>query len=293
VSRIDDADRQARRAAEQLAIRRKKEEARGKERQQAEGPFAKVLRKFHAGDEAGAPQSKAEVDPAVAADAPLGESELLGQMATSKFGEGGALKSGKFSSDRQGVARPRGSDARTQEGKEPHAARPGGSDALEHGPSSPGMGLRGDGDLRGDAEGGDGNGSGSGADERERPTAQPTPGLRFNPALLAPVPVAMKKETGRSEPLRALAAEIAERIVDRVRVGTNAAGMAEFQIELRSDVLTGLSIRISAGAGIIRASFSGTDREVLKLLRNNAEALKHALAGRGLTLGELRIEERA
>jgi hypothetical protein len=110
---------------------------------------------------------------------------------------------------------------------------------------------------------------------------------------MSPIPVAKKNETSRSEQLRRLAAEIAQRIVERVRVGTDASGIPEFQIDLRRDVLMGLSIRISAGGGVIRASFSGTDREALRLLRDNAEDLKQALGSRGLTLAELRIEDRA
>jgi len=76
-------------------------------------------------------------------------------------------------------------------------------------------------------------------------------------------------------------------------VGTNAAGNAEFQIDLRSTVLSGLSIKVSGGNGRIRATFAGSDREVLKLLEDNKDALKQALGGRGLSLEELRIEVRA
>ena len=117
-------------------------------------------------------------------------------------------------------------------------------------------------------------------------------GFRFNPALMAPVPVARPRENSGSERLRQIANEIAQKIVERVRVGTNASGAAEFQIDLRSNVLSGLSIKVSGGRGKIKLAFSGTDKEVLKALGESAEDLKQALGGRGLKLDELRIEER-
>ncbi len=143
------------------------------------------------------------------------------------------------------------------------------------------------GDLESDADRG-GTSQNQGGDKKE---SGAPPSFRFNPALMAPVPVAQAKENRGSERLRAIANEIAQKIVERVRVGTNAAGKAEFQIDLRSNVLKGLSIKVSGGNGKISAVFSGSDREVLKLLREQSEQLKSALSGRGLTLEELRIEE--
>jgi hypothetical protein len=117
--------------------------------------------------------------------------------------------------------------------------------------------------------------------------------LRFNPALMAPVPVAQQKSTSGSERLRKVANELAQKIVERVRVGTNAMGRAEFQVDLRQDVLAGLSVKVSAQNGKIRAVFSGSDKEVLKLVEQQVEVLKGALAGRGLTLEDVKIEVRA
>jgi hypothetical protein len=116
--------------------------------------------------------------------------------------------------------------------------------------------------------------------------------FRFNPALMAPVPVARPRETTASERLRALATEIAQKIVQSVRVGVNASGESEFHIDLKSTVLKGLSIKISGGKGKIRAVFSGSDREVLKLLEENQKQLRAALEGRGLKVEALRLEVR-
>ncbi|GHG97813.1 hypothetical protein GCM10012319_63050 [Comamonas sp. KCTC 72670] len=144
--------------------------------------------------------------------------------------------------------------------------------------------------IRADADAGGGKGSGGGKDKKEGGSESIAPGFRFNPALMAPVPVAKPKDTAGSERLRAMASEIAQKIVERVRVGTNAAGNAEFQIDLRGDVLKGLSIKVSARNGKISATFSGSDREVLKQLEGASEGLRSALSGRGLRLEDVRFE---
>ncbi len=137
-----------------------------------------------------------------------------------------------------------------------------------------------------DAGGKGGQGSG---DKKDKGGELPA-GFRFNPALMAPVPVAQKRDMAGSDRLRRIATEIAQKIVERVRVGKNALGRAEFQIDLRSDVLSGLKVKVSSSGGKIQAVFSGRDREVLKMLEEQADALKAALSGRGLTLEELKIE---
>ena len=147
--------------------------------------------------------------------------------------------------------------------------------------------------LRTEGQGNNG-GSGGGQQQGEGGGGQKdggaAAGFRFNPALMAPVPVARPRETATSDRLRAVANEIAQKIVERVRVGTNAAGKAEFQIDLRSNVLSGLSIKVSSRNGRIDASFSGSNREVLALLEQNAESLRKTLSGRGLTLGDLVVQ---
>lgn len=146
------------------------------------------------------------------------------------------------------------------------------------------------GELRADADKGGGGGQG-GKDQKDGPGAM-NPGFRFNPALMAPVPVAKQKDLAGSERLRRVANEIAQKIVERVRVGTNASGKVEMQIDLRSNVLSGLTVKVSSHQGKIKAVFSGSDKEVLKMLEEQGEALKSALGSRGLTLEELKIEAR-
>ncbi len=149
------------------------------------------------------------------------------------------------------------------------------------------------GSLKTDADSSGGQSGGGNKDNNKGGEAAAAAGFRFNPALMAPVPVAKPKPSTGSDRLRAIANEIAQKIVERVRVGTNGAGAAEFQIDLRSNVLSGLSIKLSAKNGKIQAVFSGSDRDVLKMIEEQSDGLKSALQGRGLKLEDLRFEARA
>ncbi len=146
------------------------------------------------------------------------------------------------------------------------------------------------GDLKTNADKGGGQGQGGNKDGKDGQGAPPT--MRFNPALMPPVAVAKPKDLAGSERLRRVANELAQKIVERVRVGTNAAGRVEFQIDLRSDVLSGLSVKVSSQNGKIKAVFSGTNKDVLKLVEEQGEALKGALAARGLSLEDFKVERR-
>ncbi|MFZ5441660.1 MAG: flagellar hook-length control protein FliK [Myxococcota bacterium] len=147
------------------------------------------------------------------------------------------------------------------------------------------------GDLKTDADKG-GQQQGGNKDGNKDGAAAANPGFRFNPALMAPVPVAKTREASGSERLRKVANELAQKIVERVRIGTNAMGRTEFQVDLKNDVLSGLSVKISARNGKISAVFQGSDKDVLKMIEEQSEALKAALGARGLTLEDFKIEAR-
>ncbi|MDX2013799.1 MAG: flagellar hook-length control protein FliK [Myxococcaceae bacterium] len=154
-------------------------------------------------------------------------------------------------------------------------------------------GARGEkGGLKADADKGGGSGGGQGGKDEKGGAGAMQPGFRFNPALMAPVPVAKQKDVSGSERLRKVANELAQKIVEKVRVGTNAAGKVEFQVDLRSDVLKGLSVKISSHNGKIKAVFQGSDRDVLKLVEEQKEALTQALSARGLSLEDFKVEGR-
>jgi hypothetical protein len=206
--------------------------------------------------------------------------DTQGQSATSQSRSADTSNTAKSAEGRRGDAKV--SNESIEERKES-------SDAAAAGRSAGAGASKGKGELKTDADKGGGQ-QGGGKDQKDGSAMGP--GFRFNPALMAPVPVAAKKEATGSERLRKVANELAQKIVERVRVGTNAAGKVEFQVDLRGDVLKGLSMKISAHNGKISAVFQGSDKDVLKLIEEHEDALKEALTARGLKLEDFKIEAR-
>ena len=147
------------------------------------------------------------------------------------------------------------------------------------------------GEIKTDTDKG-GGGQGGSKDKDGGGAAAANPGFRFNPALMQPMSVAKAKEASGSERLRKVANELAQKIVENVRIGTNAMGKTEFQIDLKGDVLAGLSVKVSAKNGKISAVFSGSDKDILKMIEEQGDALKAALGARGLTLEDFKTESR-
>lgn len=134
-----------------------------------------------------------------------------------------------------------------------------------------------------------GSGGGQQGGQGDKPDAAT---FRLPPAaLMAPPPLAKPKETKTDSRLRELAKELAEKIVKNVRVGTNKMGLPEFQLELKSDVLKGLKVKVSGRHGRIRAHFASKDPQVIKQLRAEMNGLREALTARGLKVDALEIEE--
>ena len=185
----------------------------------------------------------------------------------------------------------RGSEGRSADAKSGRDSADGKKSEKEGKAAAKGQGARAEkGDLKTDKDKGQGGQGGGKDDKGGNQNAMSAAGFRFNPALMAPVPVAKKNDVQGSDRLRRLAQEIAQKIVERVRVGTNALGHSEFQIDLKGDVLNGLKMKVSAKNGRISAVFQGSDKEVLKMLSEQGEALKNALGGRGLTLDQFKVE---
>lgn len=209
--------------------------------------------------------------------------------------QGAAQTSSSRQADQSGnakAAQGRSSDAKVSR-ERLDDRKEAGEASSSAGASAAGVGgARGEkGELKTDSDKGGGQ-QGGGKDDKGGGAAAANPGFRFNPALMQPVPVAKAKEASGSERLRKVANELAQKIVERVRVGTNAQGKIEFQVDLKGDVLSGLSVKISAKNGKISAVFSGSDKDVLKLIEEQGEALKQALGSRGLTLEDFKTEAR-
>jgi hypothetical protein len=304
MSRVED-DRQAQRLQERIVQEKKLAETKGKKLQEGESTFSKLVQ-----------QQEQQKPTQQTTKQNLGQSVLQRAAQEGGGAYGAALRqqSGKSFQERVGGSPTEGTPMQPQGGQqeqlgavtrredqqlqthyETHTR-----ESTEHretnnernAESSLGRATQNKGALKTDTESG-GKGGGKDKEKDGKSGEMAAAGFRFNPALMAPVPVAQPKPTGGSERLRAIANEIAQKIVERVRVGTNAMGNAEFQIDLRGDVLSGLSIKISARNGKISASFSGSDREVLKMLEQQSEGLKSALSSKGLKLEALRFEAKS
>lgn len=302
MSRVDD-DREAARLAERLLQEKKLAEGQAKKRQEGASAFQRLMQQAQQPPPSPGPapaepqQQQGGLARAVLARATqqgktFGERvqqeqqpamKELAQPQAQAQGQAAEARGGSRASDARDARRT--DEKRTSESREKDLGKA--ESSLGQVSSERGAAIR------ADADAGGGKGSGGGKDKKEGGSESIAPGFRFNPALMAPVPVAKPKDTAGSERLRALATEIAQKIVDRVRVGTNAAGNAEFQIDLRGDVLSGLSIKVSARNGTISATFSGSNREVLKQLEGASEGLRSALSGRGLRLEDVRFEAKA
>ncbi|QDE89385.1 hypothetical protein BHS06_10695 [Myxococcus xanthus] len=302
MSRVDD-DREAARLAERLLQEKKLAEGQAKKRQEGASAFQRLMQQAQQPPPSPGPapaepqQQQGGLARAVLARATQ-QGKTFGervqqeqQPAMKELAQPQAQAQGQAAEARGGSRASDARDARRTDEKRTSESRDKDLGKAESslGQVSSERGAA----IRADADAGGGKGSGGGKDKKDGGSESIAPGFRFNPALMAPVPVAKPKDTAGSERLRALATEIAQKIVDRVRVGTNAAGNAEFQIDLRGDVLSGLSIKVSARNGKISATFSGSNREVLKQLEGASEGLRSALSGRGLRLEDVRFEAKA
>jgi hypothetical protein len=330
MSRVDD-DREEARTAERLMQQRRMEEARRTDKSAQDSQFARLVTQTKEAatkaDEQVSARSAieellAEHDAETRGEARAGESRgqnkdadqrrfgarLGAQSADKKFTTGARADGQKAASAKTAAI---GADSDAAGGRNKDSAASGKTGAGRASDAKAGSQVLSDrakasddadsaqgakasdekGDIKADADKGGGGGKQQGGGDKKGGDMPAS--FRFNPALAPPVPVAQKNTMAGSDRLRRIATEIAQKIVERVRVGTNAAGNAEFQIDLRSNVLSGLQVKVSAKNGRISAIFSGSDKEVLKMLEQNEEALKNALTSRGLLLDKFKVEAKA
>lgn len=83
--------------------------------------------------------------------------------------------------------------------------------------------------------------------------------------------------------------QMMEQIVQDVRLGINAQGLAEFQFDLKSDVLEGLKLKISTKDGQVSATFIAENIHVKEAIDQGAQELIQALQDRGLEVANLQV----
>lgn len=80
-----------------------------------------------------------------------------------------------------------------------------------------------------------------------------------------------------------------DQIVQDVRLGINAMGLAEFQFDLKSDTLDGLKLKISTKDGQVHASFIAENVHVKDALDQTTQELVKALQARGLEVANINV----
>ena len=80
-----------------------------------------------------------------------------------------------------------------------------------------------------------------------------------------------------------------QQVVREISVVVNAAGNHEVHIELNSNVLKGLHIRIEKQEGAVAIQFQSASEQVMNLLSKNVEVLSQALADRGVNVADIRV----
>lgn len=116
--------------------------------------------------------------------------------------------------------------------------------------------------------------------------------LQPNPLSPFQVPIQIDRmpavtETQTVSPI--IQPQMIDQIVQEVRIGINAMGAAEFQFDLKSDVLDGLKLKISTQDGKVTASFIAENVHVKETIDQGAQELIQALQQRGLEIAEIQV----
>lgn len=115
---------------------------------------------------------------------------------------------------------------------------------------------------------------------------QPNPLTPFQvPMQIDRMPVVA--ETQSASPV--IQPQMLDQIVQDVRIGINAMGAAEFQFDLKSDVLDGLKLKISTQDGKVTASFIAENVHVKDAIDQGTQELIQALQQRGLEVAEVQV----
>lgn len=112
-----------------------------------------------------------------------------------------------------------------------------------------------------------------------------TPSLMGDPESLQNL---MDAPTVEEKHLVAIPPEL-QQLVREISVVVNAPGQQQVNIEMNSNVLKGLHIRIDRQDGAVAIQFQSSSDEIARLLTKNVDALADALNERGVTLRDIRI----
>jgi hypothetical protein len=96
-------------------------------------------------------------------------------------------------------------------------------------------------------------------------------------------------EVKRTRKAREIPQELLDKLVQEVRVGVNAAGKTEMQIDLKEGVLQGMSLKVTSENGKVSCTFVGGDAHAKNLVESSEQRLSRALDKVGLQLESLKV----
>jgi len=96
-------------------------------------------------------------------------------------------------------------------------------------------------------------------------------------------------EVKRTRKAREIPQELLDKLVQEVRVGVNAAGKTEMQIDLKEGVLQGMQLKVTSENGKVSCTFVGGDAHAKNLVESSEQRLSRALDKVGLQLESLKV----
>ncbi len=96
------------------------------------------------------------------------------------------------------------------------------------------------------------------------------------------------KEAGKPSEA-ALTQQVLDKIVQYVRIGINRAGDKEIQMDLHQSIFRGLKLRVIAREGKVGVHFRTADKKGREIFEKNSDAIRDALAKKGIEVDELTI----
>jgi hypothetical protein len=84
-----------------------------------------------------------------------------------------------------------------------------------------------------------------------------------------------------------LTQQVINKLIQYVKIGINAKGQKEIQMELNERIFRGLKLRVVAKGGKVGVEFISKDPKGRKVLEQNSDALKKALADKGIEVDEI------
>lgn len=130
----------------------------------------------------------------------------------------------------------------------------------------------------------DPDGAGQGRSEMPRSTGGGTSGDRRDGSA------AVAAASGaRGANATQLPPELVERIAQSIAVALARDGRTEIHVELKGDMLEGVTLKVAARKGKVHCTFEGCDKQMKNLIESSRGDLMRALSKRGLELDILRV----